>query len=486
MDRAPAFLTLLLLSLTSACTEPSSAPALPGTPAFGLRAEAQCPAAPDFVVRSEAELVAALAAAAPGAVIAVDGTFEATGIEITTADLTLTCATPGSGLRAPFGFMLLVFAPRVTVEQLTLDASAAQAYLAHHDPPNGRFAEDIRLLGNTIICGPAPFCVVYGGFPGGPVARGALVADNHFTASGSESALQFHEVEGARVERNTFLGVDGAVQGIRVSNQPGGMRDIVISHNTLAGSWVDPFVLLNSGGVQILGNTVTCGSDECLFGSGPGLQGTVVADNSFTAAGSGSGIHLQLGTDGSRIERNTIAATAPSAVQPFGAIRVRDGANVVVAHNTVRGPWANSLALADLASSSIEHNDLAGAAAFGILARSGVSFRPISMTDDVFRNNQISGAGSAGIFLTSACRNQLFGNNLQGNADDIGAVFDVPTGANIMVGNKNVVIDNGSFDCDGDGIADPNTIGGPGRVEHGVAFGRPPDDPGASASGKLR
>jgi hypothetical protein len=436
-----------------------------------LRAEAQCPAAPDFVVRSWDELRTAVATASPGSVIAVDGTFEATLIEITTADLTLTCATPGSGLRAPFGIMLLVFAPRVTVERLTLDASAAQAYLAHHDPPNGRFAEDIRLLGNTIICGPAPICVVYGGFPGGPVARGALVADNHFHAAGSDIALHFHEVEGARVERNAFHGTAGAIQGIRVSNQPGGMRDIVIAHNTLAGSWVDPFVLLNAGGVQILGNTVTCGSDTCLFGSGPGVDGTVVADNSFTSAGSGSGIHLQLGTDGSRVERNTIVATAPSGDPIFGAIRVRDGANVVISGNIVRGPWANSLALADLASSSIEHNDLAGAAAFGILARAGVSFRSISMTDNVFRNNQISGAGSAAIFLSSACGNELVGNNLQGNAEDVGAIFDVPTGANIMVGNKNVVIDNGSFDCDGDGVVDPNVITGRGAHLRGsIAF----------------
>lgn len=485
MDRTPACLVVVSFTLIAACAEPSPGPDALRGPTFTVASGTECPASPDVIVRSWDELRTAVATASPGSVIAVDGTFEATLIEITTADLTLTCATPGSGLRAPFGIMLLVFAPRVTVERLTLDASAAQAYLAHHDPPNGRFAEDIRLLGNTIICGPAPICVVYGGFPGGPVARGALVADNHFHAAGSDIALHFHEVEGARVERNAFHGTAGAIQGIRVSNQPGGMRDIVIAHNTLAGSWVDPFVLLNSGGVQILGNTVTCGSDECLFGQGPGLHGTVVADNSFTAAGSGSGIHLQLGTDGSRIERNTMVATAPSGGDFFGAIRVRDGSNVIVADNVVLGPWSNSVAPAELANSKFERNRLEGAARYGIRVSPFVLFVSLSMTANVFRNNRVSGADSGGVFVHSACRNQFIGNDLQGNAGNVGAIFDETTGANLLVGNSTVVIDNGGgFDCDGDGVGDPNIITGPGRVRRGVPLGTPPT--GAEGTTRLR
>ena len=378
MDRTPAFLKLLLF-LASACTEPSSAPALLGPPAFGLRAEAQCPAAPDFVVTTEGELFAALAAASPGATIALDGMIGLTAEpNVTTPNVTLTCANPGSGLFAQAGGsvleLLTVSASSVAVDRLVLDGSNAS------DPYFALDVDGVRLTHSTVICSPGGSCALFSGTP----------------------------------------------------------------H-------------------------------------------AVVSDNQFRSTGSVTGLHMQAGIDGTRIENNTVTTTAPSDGPPhFGGLRVRDGANVVIRGNTVRGPWANSLALSDLASSSIEHNDLAGAAAFGILARSGVSFRPISMTDDVFRNNQISGAGSAGIFLTSACRNQLFGNNLQGNADDVGTVFDVPTGANVMVGNSNVVIDNGNFDCDADGIADPNTIGGPGRVKHGVAFGRSPEDPGASAIGKLR
>ena len=354
MDRKPAFLALLLLSLTSACTEPSSAPALPGIAAFGLGAQATCPAAPDFVVTTEGDLLAAVAAASPGATIALDGMIGVTAdLNVSTPNVTLTCASPGSGLFAQAGGsvleLLMVSASGVAVDRLVLDGSNAQ----------------------------------------------------------------------------------------------------------------DPYVALNVDGVRLTNNTVIC-SPASLGGSCSVFSGTphaVVSGNQFRSAGSTTGLHMQLGIDGTRIENNTVTTTAPSDGPPhFGGLRVRDGANVVISGNTVRGPWANSLALSDLASSSIEHNDLGGAVPFGILARSGTSFRPISMTDDVFRNNQISGAGSAGIFLTSACRNQFVGNDLRGNVGNIAAIFDVSTGANRLLGNRSTVIDNGAFDCDGDGRIDPNII----------------------------
>jgi len=97
------------------------------------------------------------------------------------------------------------------------------------------------------------------------------------------------------------------------------------------------------------------------------------------------------------------------------------------------------------------------------------------LADSQIRNNRIAATGSAGLFLTSACGNELIGNDLQGSAGGVGAVFDVPTGANIFVGNQNVVIDNGGgLDCDGDGVGDPNIITAPGRVLRGVPFSPPP------------
>jgi hypothetical protein len=437
-----------------------------------------CPTTADVVVRNWDELRAAVAAASPGTVIAVDGMFEATVIEIWTPDVTITCATPGSGLRAPWGFMFRVFAPRVTIERLTLDASAvgSAVYLAHQGGPDAGHAEEVRLIGNTINCGPGDYCVVYGSFPGGPVARGALVVGNRFTATGSRSALHFHGVEGARVEGNTFLGA-GARQGIRVQGEDG----LLISDNVLAGSWVDPLVLEFAEGSQILNNSVACGSGVCLFGIG--TPGIVVAGNRFESGGSATGVHLQGNVTGARVERNTIVATVGSGGESLGGIRVRDGSNVVVAGNVVRGPWRNSIAVTNLASSRFERNRLEGAELYGVL------FGAVLMSDNAFESNEVTGAGSAGIFAQWACRNTFLGNRLDGNGQVPSVIFEATTGANVLVvlGNTGDVIDNGGgFDCNGDGIADPNTIGGPGRVMHGVAIGRPPDDPGAAASGKLR
>lgn len=230
-------------------------------------------------------------------------------------------------------------------------------------------------------------------------------------------------------------------------------------------------------GVRFTNNRVTCGSVDCGF-----FQGTpaaVVADNQFVSHGSVSGVHLQLnqhtGTliDNSRVERNTIVATAPSTGPNFGGIRARDGSGVTIAHNVVLGPWRNSMSLVNLAGSLVEHNRLEGAELYGILTRSSTSPPPgpVSIFNNLFRANRVGGAGSAGIFLQWACYNTFIGNNLQGNAGDVGLIFAATTGANTLLGNQNVVVDNGNVDCTGDGLADPNIITGRRAVRHGVAVG---------------
>jgi len=68
----------------------------------------------------------------------------------------------------------------------------------------------------------------------------------------------------------------------------------------------------------------------------------------------------------------------------------------------------------------------------------------------------------------------------------VGAIFDETTGANVLVGNQNVVIDDGgSFDCNGDGVGDPNIITGPGSVRRGVPF-HLPSGVAAGNSSRLR
>ena len=232
----------------------------------------------------------------------------------------------------------------------------------------------------------------------------------------------------------------------------------------------DPYFGDGGFGVHVTNNTVVCSSGSCaLF---IGTQGAIVADNQFRSAGSFTGVHMQSGIDSSRVERNTIIATGPSTNFPFGGIRVRDGTKVVVANNVVQGPWQTSIAPTNLSRSRFESNRLTGALVNGI--RFTISL-PLAMADNAFQSNLVSGAGSAGIFAQLACRNTFTGNNLQGNAGNIGALFHATTGANVFDGNQNVVIDNGSFDCDGDGQPDRNVISGPGRVLH-VPQGPPRGD----------
>lgn len=242
------------------------------------------------------------------------------------------------------------------------------------------------------------------------------------------------------------------------------------AHNLVEG----PYDGEDASGLRFTNNSVTCGAGECVFFD-QNTPNAVVADNQFVSNGSFTGVQMQTGIDGSRVERNSIIATAPSTGFNFGGIRARDGSGVTIANNVIAGPWSNSLALADLTDSRVAQNRLRGAVNFGIKARAGGSFLPISITGDLFTSNIVTGAGAAGMFLRSACRNTFLGNALEGNAGDVGAIFDVMTGANVFDGNRNVVIDNGSFDCEGDGQPDRNVISGPGRVLH-VPQGPPSGD----------
>jgi len=49
--------------------------------------------------------------------------------------------------------------------------------------------------------------------------------------------------------------------------------------------------------------------------------------------------------------------------------------------------------------------------------------------------------------------------------------FGENTGANTLVGDKNLVDDNGEYHCDDDEEIDPNIITGSGTVLHGVKLG---------------
>jgi len=364
-----------LLALT-ACTEPTRPAAPADRPAFSTLASIACPASPTFTVSDEASLRAALAAASPGAVIAIRGMI---GIEadvfVTTPNVTLTCAAPGAGL----------FALNPSIDALIL--------------------VDVG---------------------GSGVAVDGLVLD--------ASAVS---VDGEAYFAGDFFG-----PGLPVPN------------------------------VRFTHNTVTCSPGGCTLLAG--TSGAVVSNNTFTSAGSFTGVHVQLGLedlDSVRIEGNTIIATAPSTNFRFGGIRLVGAHHAVIRDNIVTGPWANSLSLATLSTSTITQNQLKGAAIYGI----GLTRNPLLTTfvlSSTFSSNVVTGAASGGIFARKACGNVFVGNNLQGNGSNIGLIFPDTSGANTVVGNPTLVVDNGAYDCNGDGVNDPNIITGAGAVMHGVNLGQ--------------
>ncbi len=356
----------LLLALAAACREQGAVPTA-GRPLFAAAAPAACPTPATVTVSDEAGLRAAIAAATPGSVIAIQGMIGLTQDDtVRTAGITITCATPGSGLFAVAGGgvtdMLTVDARKVSVDHLVLDASQTidGPYLSENDGVTA-FAESTTFTNNSVTCPPDGVCAFIAG------GIGAVVSDNTFQALGPFTGIQ--------------LQTNGAVGEIRI--------------------------------------------------------------------------------DGVRVERNTLVTTAPSTGGRQGAIRPFDAANAVIADNTAIGPWRAGVSATRLANSRVSGNTIQGAALFGIQT-SPQAVLPVL-------NNLFSGI--AGVFVRLACGNTFVGNNLQGNPGNLGLVFDVTSGANSYAGDRIVVVDNGAFDCNGDGVNDPNIISGPGMVRHGLGSG---------------
>src|SRR5213594_3141500 len=101
MHRSLRFIPALLLGAAVGCQNEGLSPAAVH-PSFATGAASPtCAANPTVTVFDDTTLRAALKAARPGDVIAVSGTIEVTADDtIATDNVTLTCATPGSGLVA--------------------------------------------------------------------------------------------------------------------------------------------------------------------------------------------------------------------------------------------------------------------------------------------------------------------------------------------------------------------------------------------------
>ena len=361
------------LATMIACENPAP-PTGPNATIASDRAGGGCAKRPDFVVTDETSLVNALNAAKPGAVIAVSGFFGiSTDVLILTDGITITCATPGSGLYAlPGGGVydiIEALANKTTADHLVLDATQALdgAFVAYVDNVT-YFGNNARFTNNTVTCAPTFGCIDDLG------GAEMVMSDNHFQA-------------------------DQPLVGIEIQS------NVDVNNNEI-----------------------------------------------FPV--------------GVRVERNTLVATSAGPGANFGAIRPYAATKAVIANNEISGPWDHGISFKRGGSSKITGNQIRGVLQYGIrMATNGEVQR-----NDRFLANRIKGSGVAGIFVSYACGNLFANNDLRGNAGNIGIFFDVTSGANTVRGDDAtgfLITDNGAFDCDGDGVNDPNIIKADDAVVHG-------------------
>ncbi|HEX9729751.1 MAG TPA: right-handed parallel beta-helix repeat-containing protein [Gemmatimonadales bacterium] len=191
------------------------------------------------------------------------------------------------------------------------------------------------------------------------------------------------------------------------------------------------------------------------------IAGLDISGNRFEGSPTALGaIHVQGTASDGTIAWNSV--DMPEGA--FAGISVLDARRMAVEHNRVFGaPFAGLRVGTD--DSEWRSNTVDGATGFGVL------FEFPLRTGNLIRNNRLTNAGTAGMFVRNACGNIFLGNNLGGNAGDVGAIFDASSGANRLAGNGGLVSDGGAADCTGDGKADGNVITGHGPVAGGLHLG---------------
>lgn len=222
-------------------------------PRFDVANGDACPTPADHVVSDEAGLVAAVAAAGPGDVIGVAGLIDLTqGLFLPTDGLTLTCATPGSGLSGagPGDHLVFVGGPNITVDRLILDGSAAgRTYGA------GGGAVGARLSNNSVTCSDG-ICAFF--FNGG----NAEVINNTFLATSPniQSGLHMQNLGGSNlIEDNTITTTNPAIVfpapvwgGIRLLN----VSNATVVDNKILGPWWNGMALRIQDGMVVQDNVI--------------------------------------------------------------------------------------------------------------------------------------------------------------------------------------------------------------------------------------
>src|SRR3989454_6017225 len=181
----------------AACQDQTVAPTA-ARPSFSTMPSVACPASPTFIVTDEASLRAALAAASPGAVIAIRGMVGiAADVFIETPNVTITCAAAGAGLFAlspSIDALILVDlgGSGAAIDGLVLDGSAVsvngETFFAGDFFGPGLPVPNVRFSRNTVTCSPGG-CTLLAG------TSGAVISNNTFTSAGSFTGVHVRSEE---------------------------------------------------------------------------------------------------------------------------------------------------------------------------------------------------------------------------------------------------------------------------------------------------
>jgi nitrous oxidase accessory protein NosD len=348
---------------------------------------------------------------------------------------------------------------------------AAAALAACADQPVTPSRDAGPALASATACAASPTVVVHTD----PELRAALAS----ASSGDVIAIAGNiALDSSAVVETEGVTLTCAEPGAGLSFAPGntfGLLELYAGNITVSGLKLDAeygyspilaFTPVPEGipNIRVTGNEIGCGYDFCFFGVGvPYLQMT---DNHFEGDETRFGIQIQglrqlngpltASSDGIVISRNVLE-NEEGYLALYGAVRVRDGRDVTITHNDIRGSWSNGVVLTNIYDSRVEHNQIDG------VLRDGIDFalivaNRVSVSDVSVKANQIRNAGRAGMSIRAACYNTFQGNNVGDNP--VGARFERSTGANVYRGNNELVQDGGAFDCDGDGAIDPNQVSG--------------------------
>jgi hypothetical protein len=268
MLRFPPCAAALVMLTAVGCAEAPTQLQRASSPSSNARANPTgCVVPATTTVGTEAALHGALATAAPGDVIAVQGTIALTDTAyITTQGVTLTCSSAGDGLvvaSGPIrpGRLIVVYGSDVTVQGLALDGGQFAIPLFALRNGNPLFnATRLTFRGNRVRCSSNCLFLI--------ATNHALVSDNSFEpnagfAGGTGIHLQetviagvAYQIDSTRIERNVlttaFVNGNPTFGAIR----PRGGRDVVVRDNRIIGPWSNGIAATSLHGSVIEGNVI--------------------------------------------------------------------------------------------------------------------------------------------------------------------------------------------------------------------------------------